>query len=547
MRKYKIIFIITICLMFCCAPALAAENQVSPTPPSWVVEGEYVVFENSKAYEPEIWDKLCILRNEIEASVKESSVDSRKKIEEFTQENLDENDAGLNFEIGLLYYKYYLNMNKYTRFWDDWFEKSAKLIDYGEKQKIVYMWHARSTLFNNEDFDRIENALCKFIDYPDYNVREIIVNKEMAKFIGPVKKTLLERPIITIDKSIPALRNVPPEIKNDRIMLPIRSVVENIGGLIEWKAETQEVVITRAADTLILKVGSNVAYQNGKAITLDVVPYIKEGSTYLPVRFVAEQLGQDVTWAEKPRIVNISENKDASKNSNLERWIKPMGAYLIEFPRQTDIFIVQRDVNYFTGYPARKSHYASAVKRQLGEVWSIYNREDLLTQIKSLTEYGHNSEFSYFAEFIDSMTKREYEQLLKEAKGIDEYMFPLDKELDEKWGKKGIMAWDLFRVANLVQWGYMAGYLTYNEALAAAEPAVKKLQENFDSWEEAYDNYVDGHVWWSRTDIRGLEYEDWGRRAECKELMEIYSDVFDNNLFKEKIISVDGIDLSITK
>ncbi len=106
-----------------------------------------------------------------------------------------------------------------------------------------------------------------------------------------------------------------------------------------------------------------------------------------------------------------------------------------------------------------------------------------------------------------------------------------------------IRFWIVFRVANLVQWGYMSGYLTYNEALVAAEPAVKKLQKNFSSWEEAYDNYVDGHVWWSGTDIRGLKYEEWGRRSQSKQMLETYKEIFDNSLFKEKIISVDGIDL----
>lgn len=539
MKKYKIIIFITVCLMFSFMPVFAAD-KVIPTPPSWVVDEEYVVFENSAAYEPELWDKICTLRKELEVK----DINSRANISSFEYEYLDENDAGLNFEIGLLHYKYHVSYGKTSKLPKNYFKTAGELTEYGEKQKILYMWHVRSTLFEDFlSFDPIKEALCKFIDYPDYDVREIVVNKEMARFIDPVKKTLLETPIIAIDNSYPTLRSVPPEIINGRIMLPIRSVVDNIGGLVDWNAETKEIVITRAADTLKLTVGSSVAYKNNNEIMLDVAPYIKNGSTFLPVRFVAEQLGQNVTWAEKPQIVNISENKDASKNSNLENWVKPMGAYLIEFPRDTGMFSVKRDVRLFTGFPARKNYYGGPVRRDLAEVWNIHSREDLLLQIKLLTEYGHNSEFLEYVDFIDSLTKREYEQLLKEASEIDAYMFPLTKEIGDKWEKRGIMAWDLFRVANLSQWGYMAGYLTYNEALAAAEPAAKKLQKNFSSWEEAYDNYVDGHVWWSYTDVKDLKYEEWGRRPECKEMMEIYKEVFDNSLFKEKIISIEGINL----
>lgn len=542
MNKNKIMLIAALSLMFCFVPAFAAE-RIIPTPPSWVEEEEYVVFENSSAYEPEIWDRICVLRTKIE-----SNADNLKEeLNVFVKEYVNANDAGLNFETGLLYYKYYLDNYQITSgLPDNWFEKSAELTDYGDKQKIAYMWHARASLPDDfHSWNRIRDALCKFADYPDYKAREIIVNKEIAKFVGPNKKLLLETPLIAIDKSYPELMKVSPEVKNGRIMLPIRSVVENIGGSVEWNAKTNEIVIVRTSDTLKLTVGSNVAYKNNKAIMLDAEPYIKNGNTFLPVRFVAEQLGQVVTWAEGPQIVGISENKDASKNSNLEMWIKPMGAYLIDYERRTEkFFTTGQDIKFFTGYPARKSQFSAPVRRELGEVWSIYNREDLLGQIESLTKYGHNSEFLKYVGFINSMTKKEYEQLLKEAKGmgIDEYMFPLTKELAEKWEGRGIMAWDLFRVANLVQWGYMAGYLTYNEALAAAEPAAKKLQQNFSSWEEAYDNYVDGHIWWSRTDVRNLKYEEWGRRPECKEMIKEYKELFDNSLFKGKIISVDGVD-----
>lgn len=75
------------------------------------------------------------------------------------------------------------------------------------------------------------------------------------------------------------------------------------------------------------------------------------------------------------------------------------------------------------------------------------------------------------------------------------------------------------------------GYVRVSSSRVCCEEATRKLQ----FWEEAYDNYVDGHVWWSRTDVRGLDYEEWGRRPECMELMQKYKDLFENNFFKEKI------------
>lgn len=538
MIKFKVIFILTVSLMFCFMPTLAA-SEVTPTPPSWVVDGEYVTFKNSVAYEPETWGKICNLRKEIE----DNAVKFEENLIKFVSEYENVNDAGLYYELGLIYHKYYLN-NRFEK-GHDWFIKSADLLEHGEKQKIVYMWNARTALFSKMyiDYKVLNEAMCKFIDYPDYNVREIIVSDEMLEYLDNSEKLFLEEPLLTIDKTYIQEKSLPPEIVNGKFMIPVKTVLRMIGGVSELNTKTQEVTLVRAGDTFKLTVGSDIAYKNGKKIILDATPYIKRGVVFLSSSFVSEQFGQVVTWAEKPMILDISENKDASKSSNLEKWLLPMGSYINQYPKIIAYYIPTRDVRFFTGYPVRRSFYSLKAIDQLKEAWDIYNREDLLEQIESLTNYGHNSSFLEYFRFIDGMTDKEYENLLKEVSGIDEYMFPLNKEIGEKWGKRGIMAWDLFRVSNLAQWGYMAGYLTYNEALAAAEPAARKLQKNFSSWEEAYDNYVDGHVWWSRTDVRGIKYEEWGRRQECKELMQKHKEMFDDSLFKRKIISVEGVDL----
>ncbi|WP_430734263.1 copper amine oxidase N-terminal domain-containing protein [Fodinisporobacter ferrooxydans] len=42
--------------------------------------------------------------------------------------------------------------------------------------------------------------------------------------------------------------------------------------------------------------GSQTAAVNGKSVSLDAAPQIFNGSTYIPLRFVAESLGKSVTW-----------------------------------------------------------------------------------------------------------------------------------------------------------------------------------------------------------------------------------------------------------
>lgn len=533
MNKYKIMLIVSVSLMFCFVPALATD-QVIPTPPSWVEEGEYVVFENSSAYEPEVWKEICGIREELEKKPVFSYEVYHGLLLRMSRVSPGKNeDAGHNFEVGLLYYKFFLNYGARQEAGSarSYFTAAGDLSEHGDKQKMLYTWAVRSSLLQTY---RIEEIMPKLLAYPDYNIYEAAVNQDVLNWSGDYLKNVLASPLLLLDGSNFDTGEVHPEITNGRVMLPIRNIVEAIGGTIEWDEKAKELTITRAGDTLILTVGNSTAYKNKKSITLDVAPYIKDGRTYLPVRFVSEQLGQKVTWVQNSRIVSITENKDTYENSNLEKWVKAMGGYYIEYPK-CRMFCNPRYVNIFAGYAVREKENVDLVRNMLKDSWSVMDREGLLYQIEALTDNGHNSDFLYEVGLINSLTNKEYERLLKNADDLGEYMVPFDKELGEKWGERGIMAWDLFRVSSLAQWGYTAGYLTYDEAVAAVKPAAIKLQKNFSSWEETYDNYVDGHVWWSCTDVRGLNYEEWGRRAECKEMMLNYKDVFDNNLFKERI------------
>ena len=45
-----------------------------------------------------------------------------------------------------------------------------------------------------------------------------------------------------------------------------------------------------------ITIGANVAYVNGAEVALDVPAFIENGRTYMPVRFVAENLGAAVEW-----------------------------------------------------------------------------------------------------------------------------------------------------------------------------------------------------------------------------------------------------------
>ncbi len=103
--------------------------------------------------------------------------------------------------------------------------------------------------------------------------------------------------------------DVAPIIVGDRTMLPIRVVAEALGAEVDWDAELQKVTITKGDTVIELFIGETTAYVNGKAVQLDVAPFIDNNRTYLPVRFVSEYLGAVVHWDGDTRTVTILENE----------------------------------------------------------------------------------------------------------------------------------------------------------------------------------------------------------------------------------------------
>ncbi|KQO18701.1 stalk domain-containing protein [Paenibacillus sp. Leaf72] len=87
-----------------------------------------------------------------------------------------------------------------------------------------------------------------------------------------------------------------PVNTNGNVLVPFRSIFESLGAKVEWDSTTQTVTATKEGKTIVLTIGSNIAYVNGVAITLSAAPQLINGTTMVPVRFVSEALGGLVEW-----------------------------------------------------------------------------------------------------------------------------------------------------------------------------------------------------------------------------------------------------------
>ncbi|MFC7686347.1 copper amine oxidase N-terminal domain-containing protein [Ureibacillus sp. GCM10028918] len=80
--------------------------------------------------------------------------------------------------------------------------------------------------------------------------------------------------------------DVNPEIRNNRTMVPLRVISENLGAKVHWS--NSEVTLTKNDMQVTLKQNSDTVIKNGNTELLDVKPYIKNGRTFVPIRFIAE-------------------------------------------------------------------------------------------------------------------------------------------------------------------------------------------------------------------------------------------------------------------
>lgn len=90
--------------------------------------------------------------------------------------------------------------------------------------------------------------------------------------------------------------DVPPVIDNNRTLVPARAFFESLGASVTWNPIKKQVSVKLNDTKIILVIGSNVAYVNSVIKILDSVPLVKDNRTLIPVRFVSENLGYDVSW-----------------------------------------------------------------------------------------------------------------------------------------------------------------------------------------------------------------------------------------------------------
>lgn len=165
--------------------------------------------------------------------------------------------------------------------------------------------------------------------------------------------------------------DVAPYIYQERTMVPLRVISENLGKKVLWDKANRSVQISDGYGgvlylTIDKKEIENFAGGNGNTIKLDVAPRIKDDRTFVPLRAIAEAFGERVDWDKDKRVVVIGEGYDTNKiKEEKKEVLDPLG---LDYLYNKDMAGKSDE---------EKTQYEKAMRAQESKVFKGYKNGDV--------------------------------------------------------------------------------------------------------------------------------------------------------------------------
>lgn len=105
-----------------------------------------------------------------------------------------------------------------------------------------------------------------------------------------------------------------PRKINSISMVPVRIISENLGAKVTWNQAEMKATVQKDDTLMQFTIGKKEAIVNSKNVQLEEAPLlVAPGTTLLPVRIVAENLGFQVDWDDPSQTVKLMKNPETPK------------------------------------------------------------------------------------------------------------------------------------------------------------------------------------------------------------------------------------------
>lgn len=242
------------------------------------------------------------------------------------------------------------------------------------------------------------------------------------------------------------LYDVFPVMENSRILVPIRFISEELGFDVEYIKSSGAVKIKKDDINIEIKMDSNKAKADNKEVELDVKPFIKENEIFVPLRFISESLGEEISWDGKNKIVLVGKHKGEFNTENTFLYTNEEYGYTLNFPNawKEEAIIETRDGVLYVYDKKSAERFKSDGVENFGPVFEIrYSDYPVIATVPYDTNYilhyenGNYIEsifvldFQYYPDTKDSYIKlwNEGQEVLGSFKKLGDIKL-IDKEID---------------------------------------------------------------------------------------------------------------------
>lgn len=111
--------------------------------------------------------------------------------------------------------------------------------------------------------------------------------------------------------AVPLDPSAPPLIESNRTLVPYRALLEAMGAKVLWDQEAMMATAVLGSNQVQVTIDNAVGFVNGVAKNMDVPPRIVNDRTMIPLRFVMENLNCTVGWDQQTRTVSVITAKDS--------------------------------------------------------------------------------------------------------------------------------------------------------------------------------------------------------------------------------------------
>ncbi|WP_238403217.1 stalk domain-containing protein [Paenibacillus mesophilus] len=180
--------------------------------------------------------------------------------------------------------------------WSDWKTLSADLKKYSFTYPISLTKLYVANPENGHDERELKGQIW-FDDIAFQYQKAAVQTKNVVKLTIDQKSLTVNGKQLVLDQA--------PVIYKDNTLVPVRFIVEAMGGQLTWVDGERKVMIMKDNHLIELWLDKTELIADGEAVTAEVPPLLMTERTMVPLRVISEKMGWKVTWDEKTRTVTL--------------------------------------------------------------------------------------------------------------------------------------------------------------------------------------------------------------------------------------------------